>query len=200
MSRPRLVRQRAPASGFSLLELLVVVVIVGILASMFTLSIGLTRGDRAVEQEIDRMQALLEVASEDAVLQGRELGIRFDREGYEFLGQDPDLGNWNLLYGDAVLRRRELDPDLRLALEIEGRDIDLEAPEERAQPEPEADEEDADEDSESTQGGLLPQIFIFSSGDIGPPFMVRLRRDFGDLTMLLEVKADGSMEVTRENF
>lgn len=200
MSRTGPGLRRAVASGFSLLELLVVVVIIGILASMFTLSIGLTRGDRAVEQEIDRMQALLEVASEDAVLQGRELGIRFDREGYEFLGQDPDLGNWNLLYGDAVLRRRELDPDLRLALEIEGRDIELAAAEERAPPEPDAEGEDADENRDRAKGGPLPQIFIFSSGDIGPPFMVRLRREFGGLTLLLEVKADGSMEVTREGF
>ena len=95
--------------GFSLLELLVVVVIIGILASMFTLSVGLSGGDRDLEREADRMQALLELASEDAVFQGRELGLRFYPDGYEFSQLDPNENEWRVMGNDPLLRENFIE-------------------------------------------------------------------------------------------
>jgi len=59
-------------SGFSLIELLVVVFMIGILVTMFTLAVGVTGGDRELERETDRLVAVLNLAGDEAVMQGRE--------------------------------------------------------------------------------------------------------------------------------
>ena len=185
--------------GFSLLELLVVVVIIGILASMFTLSVGLTGGDRELEREADRLQALLQLASEDAVIQGRELGLRFFPDGYEFSPLDPGDNEWQVMGNDPLLRERSLSPDLELLLIIEGREVDLqdsrdEWEEQRAR----QDDDEDDSGDRDADNSYRPQVYVFSSGDFEPPFSLELSRRFGDLTLSLDVSADGAVEITRD--
>jgi len=183
--------------GFSLLELLVVVVIIGILASMFTLSVGLTGGDRELEREADRLQALLQLASEDAVIQGRELGLRFFPDGYEFSQLDPEDNQWQVMGNDPLLRERSLSPDLELLLTIEGREVDLQGSrDEREEARAEQDEDNTGDSD--TENAYRPQVYVFSSGDFEPPFSLELRRRFGDLTLSLDVSADGAVEITRD--
>lgn len=193
--------------GFSLLELLVVVFIIGILATMFTLSVGLTSGDRELEREADRLQALLQLASEDAVMQGRELGLRFYPDGYEFSALDPVENRWSVVSQDALLRERKLEEDMELLVTIEGREIDLEAAQDErderlaAAAKAEDDEEaDDDDDEEDAKADYRPQVFLFSSGDLTPPFKIEMRRRFGDLRLSLEVAETGEVELTRDNF
>ncbi len=187
----------ARTQGFSLLELLVVTVIIGILVTMFTLSVGLTGGDRELEREADRLRALITAASEDALLQGRDIGLSFVEHGYEFSGQDPNANDqWRPLMLDDVLRPRELDPSIELVLEIEGREVELREPAEQLatnQPADQAESDPADED-------YLPQVFIFSSGEIDPPFELRLRRQFSNDVILISTQDDSSVELSRENF
>lgn len=198
MRRPQAARRgRHGQSAFSLLELLVVVVIVGILAAMLTLSVGISGGDRDVEREADRMAALIGLALEDAVLQGRELGLRFFPNGFEFISVDPDTGLWGPLPFDEALRPRELGNGIRLSLEIEGREILLEARvEDSAAPDRDIDE-DSDDDPEDADT-LKPQVYIFSSGDVNPPFLLRLRREFDNRGVTLDVQTDGAVEISRD--
>ena len=113
--------------GFTLLELLVVVFIIGIMAAMFTLSVGIAGGsDVELRREAERLQTLLKLALEDANFQARDLGIRFYPESYEFslldLGPlliDISDDQWKVLKEDA-LAGHELPPVFRYELEIEG--------------------------------------------------------------------------------
>lgn len=194
--------------GFSLLELLVVVVIIGILATMFTLSVGITSGDRELEREADRLQALLQLASEDAVLQGRELGLRFYPDAYEFSVLDPVEGRWQVVSQDPLLRERKLAEDVELLVTIEGREIDLDAAREErderraaaAEAAAESEDDEQDEEEEKAEAGYRPQVFLFSSGDLTPPFSIEMRRRFGDLRLTLEVAETGEIELTRDQF
>lgn len=185
-------------SGFSLLELLVVVFMIGILVTMFTLSVGVTGSDRELEREVDRLGAILSLAADEAVMHGREYGLRFYPGTYEFSTwfeefdaseEDPqkrDKSRWILLTEDDILAPRELAEGLQFELEIEGRRVVLKH---KTRREIQAEDED--------KLDYEPQLFIFSSGDMSP-FLVKIRRRFESDGITLDVDADGEIERIEE--
>ena len=102
-SRPGFVIKR---SGFTLIEIMVVIMIIGIVMSIAFLSIGLIGNDRALEQQAVRMSTLIEMASDEAQMQGREYGVELLRSGYRFVEFDPLLVQWGEVIGDDMLRPR----------------------------------------------------------------------------------------------
>lgn len=197
--------RRPPAAGFSLFELLVVVFIIGILATMFTLSVGLLGADSELDKEIARLQALLELAREDAITQGHELGMHFYPDGYEFATfqedfieyYDPDdelqdQSEWLVLGTDTLLRPRRLPKGIVIELEIEGRQIVL-----KTKDEPQFDRANnaGNPDAAVLDEPYRPQVWLYSSGDISP-FVIRLRREFSNDGLTLEFSADGSVELS----
>jgi general secretion pathway protein H len=141
--------------GFSLIELLVVIVILGIMAGMAVLSMGVLRAEDPAETEARRLAALVELLAEEALVQGRDYGIEFFEDGYRFLAWDPDSGLWAAIVDEASLRHRALPGDLRVALAVEGREVLVQAGEPRAQQQERKDE-------------LIPQVAVFSSGELTP--------------------------------
>src|SRR5271155_4840266 len=82
------------ASGFTLVEILVVVVIIGVLSAGLLLSVSLTGRDRDLEKESDRLFALMNYAREQAELQTREYGVIFQDDNYEFVSYDVHRAVW----------------------------------------------------------------------------------------------------------
>lgn len=75
---------RRASRGFTLLEMMVVMVLIGILLSM----LGLVNGQhpaRLARQEASTLIQLLQTLREQAVLEGREYGLRLEPEGYQVL-------------------------------------------------------------------------------------------------------------------
>ena len=107
-------------TGFTLVEMLVVVVIIGVMTAGAVLALGVAGRDRALENESRRLDALLEYAREQAELESRDYGIRFTTTGYDFLAFDARNGRWVELYDDS-LRARKLPAGLTIALTLEGR-------------------------------------------------------------------------------
>jgi general secretion pathway protein H len=128
--------------GFSLIELLVVVVIVGVLALAVTLSI---RGgaDRQLRQEAERFAALVDQACTQAELSGREIGVVVDAGGYSF--QMLAGTHWQDVPGAGELRPRRWIDGLGADLAREGHRVDLAGVTDRS-----------------------PQIVCFSSGELTP--------------------------------
>lgn len=106
-------------TGFTLLELLVVLVIVGITLSFAVLSLGLRSDKDIVLEESRRLTALMQLASEEAVIQGRELAMQLDGESYRFLLLD-NKNRWQAIEADEVLRERSLPEGLQAELVVEG--------------------------------------------------------------------------------
>ncbi len=132
--------------GFTLVEILVVMVIIGVVAAGALLSLGvLGRDDRELERERDRLEALIGVARDDAALQGREFGLRIVIGGYEFVSFEPRRALWESITDDGSLRKREFPEGLEVALRVDGRPVVL----------PKSDANDH-----------TPQIMLFSSGEL----------------------------------
>jgi general secretion pathway protein H len=130
--------------GFTLLEILVVVAIIGIMATLAVLSIGSRSLDDRMATEARRLHELLLLAADEAVLQGTELGFLQTPQGYQFLTLRDD--KWVPLEDAGPLRARALAPPLYLELQVDGR---------RARPQ------------RVDQPGveLKPQVLLLSSGD-----------------------------------
>ena len=175
------------AGGFTLLELLVVVFIIGIMAAMFTLSIGVAGGtDRELRREAERLETLLALALEDATFQSHELGLRLYPRRYEFSvfdrgdPLDPKDDKWVPITAD-VFAPRELPKVFALELEIEGRAVNLERSE------------------KDVAKKYQPQLFIFSSGDLSDSFNIRVRSVGEDLSYSLAVAIDGKTKLKKDN-
>jgi general secretion pathway protein H len=163
------------ASGFTLLEVLVVVVIIGIISSMAVVSIHVLGGDHEMDQEAARLAAVLGQAREEAMLQGRDLGLRLDTRGYDFLRYDTRTERWVAISDDPLLRERTLPDGLGLQFKLESRDVSLKP---RATP----------------SEGLAPspQVVVQASGDL-VPFEVLLRRDGTEEVRHVAGGADGKL-------
>ena len=158
------VRRRQPATGFTLVEILVVVAIIGLISAAILLSVSLTGRDRELEKESDRLLALFTYAREQAELQTREYGVLFQDDGYEFLAYDTRRALWRGVFEDDSLGARKLPDGLGVKLTIDARPVVLTRP--------------------SDAKDKTPQVMIFSNGDL-TSFSATLERDGGRRSVTL---------------
>jgi len=110
--------------GFTLIELMVVVAIIGIVISFAGISLG-QQSDERLETEAKRIHQLIKMASDEAIMQSREYALRFAKQDYMFLVLDQEVGKFVPMDSDKMFRLREFDPDYRLRLEVEGEEVEL---------------------------------------------------------------------------
>jgi general secretion pathway protein H len=164
--------RRAPHAGFTLIEILVVVVIIGVITAGLLLSVSLTGRDRELEKESDRLQALFTYAREQAELQTREYGVMFQDDGYQFLAYDNRTAAWREVFEDDSLAARKLPDGLDFKLSVDARPVVLTKP----------------KDSHDK----TPQVMIFSNGDLST-FAATMERDGGTKSVTLTQDDKGAI-------
>jgi general secretion pathway protein H len=163
---------RGALCGFTLIEVLIVVVIIGVITAGIVLSVNVIGRDRELERESDRLLALFTYVREQAELQTREYGVMFQDDGYEFLTYDTRRAAWRGVFEDDALRARHLPDGLGFKLSVEARPVVLARP----------------KDSKDK----TPQVMIFSNGDL-TTFAATLEREGGMRSVTLTEDAKGQV-------
>ena len=159
-------------NGFTLLELLVVVVIVAILFTYTTLAIRSDTPEDIIKKEAQRMERLIQLALEESILRGEEYGIEIFLDGYRFLRFDVTENLWLPLSDDKLLRDRELPLDMELEMSLEETEVVINlASDPKTEQKLDIDAESGEEEKDEEEA--KPQIFLLSSGEITPEFDVR---------------------------
>lgn len=136
---------RVRRDGFTLIEILVVLTIVGVMIAGALLSLGVVGVDRSHERDAERLRAMLDYLRDRAELEGREYGVLLDEEGYRFLTFDPERREWQV-NRTPPLRPARWAGERRVELTIDGRRVVLTA-------------------RTKTDQGLQPQIGVDALGE-----------------------------------
>ena len=167
----------ARSRGFTLIEILVVVVIMAIVISLAVLSISVTGRDGQVDQEGQRIGGLIAMLHERALIEGRDFGLRLEPSAYEFVTYDNRRARWMPLDQEREFRRRTLPPGLGFQLDLDSRQVVL-VP------------NDPNLSSDATPPS--PQLAIAASGD-STPFRLTLVRVENGARALISGNAMGKL-------
>jgi len=198
-------RLQSRSRGFTLIEIMIVVVIIGVISAGVLLSVNLTGRDRDLEKESDRLLTLVNYAREQAEMQTREYGIVMRADGYQFVAYDARRAVWREVYEDDALHIRKLPDGLDFKLVVDARPVVLQSTGEIKAPDPKelakkkktlddlknvtdaASLKEAagarkmtDDDASKLeqQKKIAPQIMIYSNGDLSS-FEITMEREGG---------------------
>ena len=153
-------RSRCRQAGFTLVEILVVVVIMAVVISLAVLSIGVTGRDAQLDEETRRIEGLVGLLHERALLEGRDFGLRIEPSAYEFVVYEAARDRWTRMDQEHEFRHRELSKGLSFQLQLDSQTVVLKP---------------VDRNLSSDQTPT-PQVAIAASGE-GTPFRLTLQRE-----------------------
>lgn len=129
-------------SGFTLIEILVVLFIVSIMSGIVVMNMPSLTQTRDFDAEAKRVKVLLEMARDEAVIQASEFGFRPEDHAYRFYIYDERRQRWEPV-DQRPFQQYSLPDDIRLTLNVEGEAFQI-----------------TEDDG--------PPVLILSSGDITP--------------------------------
>jgi general secretion pathway protein H len=139
------VGRRADQNGFTLIEILVVLIIVGLLAALAVFNMAGSSQQRELESQVRELYLLMQTAQEQAVLNNLEMGLLLEEDGYRFVAFQDKTGE-SKSSGERIFHKRTLPEWLTVTQYIESDAPRLASAEDR----------------------LRPDVVFFSSGETTP--------------------------------
>jgi general secretion pathway protein H len=168
------------SKGFTLVEILVVIVIMAVVISITVLSVSSTGRDSQLDEESRRIEGLVGLLHERALLEGRDFGLRIEPAAYEFVVYDTRRDRWMMLDQEREFRHRDLPKGITFQLQLDSQTVVIKAID------------------RNLTGGAPPgpQVAIAASGE-GTPFRLTLQRDATQAKA--SVDGDALGKISREN-
>ncbi|MZR61740.1 prepilin-type N-terminal cleavage/methylation domain-containing protein [Alcanivorax sp. DP30] len=199
----------ARQTGFTLLEILVVVMLVGLLTAVIAGQGNWTLSEDGLDEESARLYDTLELLNERSLFSGQLLALRLSPDGWTPLAYDRDERDF-LPIDDSSLKPRTLAPNLSVEWQVDALEDeqvtlsdmaeslikdDLMATPEGLSEQAEIEEgsEQRTESSDSNKEKTLPQIFFFPSGEVTPVTVSLLSGDELDSFRRWQVSALGQV-------
>jgi len=155
-------------SGFTLLEIMLVIFLMGMVVTGVVMTMNTAGPDRQLKKEAARFIGVLELAEEEALLSSIEMGLVIEEQQYQFVYLD-DNDRWAVFENSKFFTKKELEEDMLISLELAGLKAEGSLLGDRKLF---ADDDGLFEDD----GGLFegdkketriePDVFIYSSGEI----------------------------------
>jgi len=162
------------AQGFTLLEIMIVVVIISILSSFLILSLQDRDKSIQFENEAKRLNHIIALAREEAILNSEILGLRFRKNCYGFMLRKDN--EWKA-FNDRIFGPHEIPPEIEFQLLIS--DVITPLP--------------LDEPPK------IPQVTILPSGELSP-FELNIKSTIIQSGYTLIGNEFGSIEMSRQNY
>lgn len=169
------------SGGFTLVEILVVVVIMAIVISLAIVSIGAAGHDTQLDDETRRIEGLMGLLHERALLEGRDFGMRVEPAAYEFVVYDSRHDRWLALDQEHEFRHRDLPKGVSFELRLDSQLVVLKP---------------LEKNRSGDAAPPAPQLAIAASGE-GTPFGLTLSREGSRVTAT--VNGDALGKITRKN-
>jgi len=203
MHRRRTLPNRQTITGFTLIEILVVIVIISISVGLVVVNFSSGGASKKAEEEVVRLQQLLRMAHQQSVIRAEEYGVRFYKTGYRFMKYDELSKQWADIANDRLLRSRIIAEPLEIDLYIEQLSVDIpQSTDDDPEPPEDTQLSDANINTQTTalnavdSKQIKPQIFLLSSAELTPAFELRIRIPGSDIEEQLLGLPQG--EYTRE--
>lgn len=186
-------------AGFTLLEIMVVVMLMGLLTAVLVSQGNWTSDDRQLEEEAARLEDTLALLNERSLFSGQLLALRLQTTGWTPLAYDRIEGDF-LPVDDTALKAHRLPPSLELVWELDDLGEDQARLSDVAETLVQGDVMagtgegllDGEEGDESDQDDeVFPQVFFFPSGEVSPLTVTLRAYDDVEAEQRLRVSALG---------
>jgi len=177
------------AHGFTLIEILAVLIIVGVVTGLAVFSIHSLDGRSNQGQAAEKLAGLIQLAGENARIENIQYGLKIKPHHYEFL---KFIGHaWVPVTGDPTLKGRDLPDGMKMSVNVRN---PIHMPASATAPGTAATAETARAPATAGKAeAITPQIAILSTGEM-TPFTLRLSAPGGS-TYVLQGDGNGQIHV-----
>ena len=148
------------ASGFTLVEILVVLIIVSVMSGIVVTSLPSSFQNSDFDEESLRLKTVIELIREESLTRASEYGLKTDKDNYSFFVYNEIEQNWTQL-NTKPYAEHKLGYGILLKTSIEDNELIL-----------------TDEEDEESSVPKAPRILLLSSGEMTPfEITIALGRD-----------------------
>lgn len=147
-------------AGFTLMEVMLVMLLMGLTAAAVTMSIGNSGPQQALDRTAQQFIAATEMVLDETVLSGQFMGIVIEKTSYQFVFYKD--GKWQPLDEDRLLSEKQMEPGVVMNLVLDGLPLVQEDEEDDSWFEEPLIEPSSDDKKKHPE----PQIMLFPSGEM----------------------------------